>query len=137
MTAAPNTPMQAVRCQPRSNVEASAIRHETSRPRAIARMNCFPSTAPNVSATARPADKTETPGWIEPRGIVRVVEVQRMPHTRVQQGRLGCRQAAAAQQDPALLAPTPVIRHLEQRIDPWRSAATEHAAERVEDIAFG
>ena len=64
--AAPNTPIAAVRCQPRSNVLAKAMRHDTSSPSATASRRSRPLTPPSRSATARTAASTETPGWIEP-----------------------------------------------------------------------
>ena len=64
--AAPNTPIAAVRCQPRSEVLAKAMRHDTSSPNATASRRSRPLTPPSRSATARTAASTETPGWIEP-----------------------------------------------------------------------
>jgi len=64
--AAPNTPIAAVRCQPRSTVLASATRHDTSRPSVTASSSSLPVTPPRLSESARGAPNTETPGWIEP-----------------------------------------------------------------------
>jgi hypothetical protein len=70
-------------------------------------------------------------------GVERVVEIQRMTHTRVQQCCLGRGQADAAQQHAAFGRSAPARDHGEQLADPGRTAAAEHAAEGVEDIAAG
>ena len=70
-------------------------------------------------------------------GVERVVEIQRMPHAGVQQRRLRRRQADAAQQHAAFGQPAPARDHREELVDPRRTAAAEHAAEGVENVAAG
>jgi hypothetical protein len=70
-------------------------------------------------------------------GVERVVEIQRMTHTGVQQCGLRRGQADAAQQHAAFGRSAPARDHGEKLADPGRTAAAEHATERVEDIAAG
>src|SRR5689334_14470581 len=70
-------------------------------------------------------------------GVQRIVEIQRVTHAGIQQRRLWRRQAGTPQQHTAFLTPAPPGDHREELVDPWRAAAAEHAAKRIEDIATG
>ena len=68
-------------------------------------------------------------------GVQRVVEVQRVTHAGVQQCGLWRRQAGPTQQHTAFLPPAPVADHRTQLVYPRGTAAAEHAAEGIENIA--
>jgi hypothetical protein len=70
-------------------------------------------------------------------GVQRVIEIQRMTHTGIQQCGLWRRQASAPQQHTAFLTPSPPGDHRKELVDPRRAAAAKHAAKRIENIATG
>ena len=65
------------------------------------------------------------------------IEVQRVAHAGIEQRGLRARQADAAQQHAAFSEATPARYNREEFADAGRTAAAEHAAKCVEDIAAG
>src|SRR6516162_10403761 len=92
---APKTPIAAVRCQPRSSVPASAMRHETSRPSATANMDVTPPDTPKAIAYREDGPQNGNARMDGAPRVQGVVEIQRMTHAGVQQRRLWRRQADA------------------------------------------
>ena len=94
------------------------------------------SAAEAVAERKRSAEDRDA-GMGRAAGVERVVEIQRMSHAGVEQRSLRGRQAEAAQQHAAFCQSAPARDYCEQLPDPGRTAAAEHAAERVKDVAAG
>ena len=63
--------------------------------------------------------------------IKRVVKIQRVTHSRIDQGRLGRWHASAEQPHTALFAPSPVFHYAGQLGDTWSHAAPQRCAQRI------
>src|SRR5215217_6695908 len=66
-----------------------------------------------------------------------IIEVQRVPHAGIEQRGLRARQADSAQQYAAFRQSTPARHNREEFANPRRTAAAEHAAKCIEDVAAG
>src|SRR2546426_10707948 len=69
--------------------------------------------------------------------IERVVEIQRVAHGGIDQGRLWRRHLSPKQDEAALLPSTPVLDEASQLGDARSDASSQHRSQGVQDIAFG
>jgi hypothetical protein len=94
----------------------------------------------NLSDTVRHGQRRgehRNTGMDRPSPVQRIVVIQRMTHRGIHQRRVMRGQADPVEKHPALLPPAPRLQHAHQFRDPRRTAATQHAAERVGDVVAG
>lgn len=134
--AAPETPIAAVRCQPRSSVEASATGQEISSSNTAASIRLCPVTPPSMSETARLAARPGCARMDRASAIERIVEIQCMSHAGIHQGSLR-RQPPPPQHHLTFLNAAPFSEDMSEFGIAGRTAAAEEATKGIKNVMAG